>query len=74
MSRFPGFDARIDRFIAGEASVEDPRELKWLLCGDCRFFTPGEDEDLECGCYRILVTLLEKGAIDPRGLADALRE
>ncbi len=74
MSGFPGFNARIGRFLRGEASIEDAQEFKRLLCCDCEFFTPGEDEELECGCYHILLRPLETGTIDLEALADALRE
>lgn len=74
MSRFPGFNSRIGRFLSGEASAGDEGELKRLFCSDCEFFTPGEDEELECGCYHILRTLLDKGMVDLAGLADALRD
>jgi hypothetical protein len=69
---FPGFEARIGPFLRGEMGVEDAEELKRLLCADCEFFTPGEDEELECGCYHILLRLLNKGHITLEQLADAL--
>jgi hypothetical protein len=52
----------------------DTEEFKRLVCADCEFFTPGEDEELECGCYHILVRLLEKRAVTLEQLADALKD
>ena len=74
MSEFPCFKDRVGPFLAGEFSLEDRTELKALLCADCEFFTSGEEEDLECGCYRILVRLLLGGYLTLEQLADALRE
>lgn len=72
MSDFPGFEARIGPFLRGEVGTENEEEFKRLLCADCEFFTPGEDEELECGCYHILVRLLSRGYITLEQLADAL--
>ena len=72
LSDFPGFEARIGPFLRGEVGTENEEEFKRLLCADCEFFTPGEDEELECGCYHILVRLLSRGYITLEQLADAL--
>lgn len=74
MGDFPGFEARIERFLRGELGRQDTDEFKRLLCSDCEFFTPGEDEELECGCYHILVRLIDKGCVTLEQLADALGE
>jgi len=72
MAGFPGFRSRVGPFLSGEVSMADEEEFKRLLCADCEFFTPGEDEELECGCYHILVRLLERGLITLEQLAGAL--
>ena len=69
---FPGFKSRVGPFLGGEMSMADEEEFKRLLCADCEFFTPGEDEELECGCYHILVRLLERKCITLEQLASAL--
>ena len=74
MNDFPGFKARIGPFLSGEMGMDNEEEFKRLLCADCEFFTPGEDEELECGCYHILVRLLSTGVITLEQLADALRK
>ena len=73
MSDFPGFEAMIGPFLCGELGIQDSEDFKRLLCADCEFFTPGEDEELECGCYHILVRLIEKGYVTLEQLSDALR-
>ena len=74
MVEFPGFKQRVGPFLRGELGMGDAEEFKRLICADCEFFTPGEDEELECGCYHILMRLLKKGRITLEQLADALRE
>ncbi len=72
MSDFPGFQSGVGPFLRGELGMQDSEEFKRLVCADCEFFTPGEDEELECGCYHILVRLLEKRAVTLEQIADAL--
>jgi hypothetical protein len=74
MGDFPGFEERVGPFLRGELGIGDEQEFKRLICADCEFFTPGEDEELECGCYHILVRLLRGGQITLEQLADALRQ
>ena len=42
-----------------------------LICGHCDFYKES-DKDLECGAYKILKGLLEKGVITPEEINDAL--
>ena len=42
-----------------------------LICKRCEFYKES-DKDLECGAYKILKGLLEKGAITPEEIEDAL--
>lgn len=74
MVEYPGFEARLGKFLSGEIRVEDEGEFKRLLCADCEFFTPGEDEELACSCYKMLSRLIKKGCITLEQLSDALGE
>lgn len=75
MGRFARFQSRVKPFLEGELTMEDDAdEFKRLICADCEFFTPGEDEELECGCYHILMRLIEKGRVTLEQLADDLEE
>ena len=51
----------------------DKESLIDLICKHCDFYKESE-KDLECGAYKILKKLLEKGAITPEEMTDALRE
>jgi len=44
-----------------------------LICKHCEFYKESE-KDLECGAYKILKGLLEKGAITPEEIEDVLRK
>jgi hypothetical protein len=51
----------------------DKGALIKLICHHCEFYKES-DKDLECGAFRILRALLNKGVITPREIEDALRE
>ena len=40
-----------------------------LICKNCEFYKESE-KDLECGAYKILKALLEKGLITPEQIKD----
>ena len=44
-----------------------------LICRHCQFYKDS-DKDLECGAFKILKELLEKGVITPEEIVDVLRE
>ena len=45
-------------------------ELTILICSDCPFYKEGQDEELECGAYNMLVHLLRKKVLS---VGDILR-
>ena len=51
----------------------DKESLIQLICKQCEFYKES-DKDLECGAYKILKGLLEKGIITPEQVEDALRK
>jgi hypothetical protein len=51
----------------------DKDSLIHLICKHCEFYKESE-KDLECGAYKILKGLLEKGAITPEEIEDVLRK
>ena len=53
--------------------VLDKDSLVHLICKHCDFYKDS-DKDLECGAYRILKGLLEKGVITPEQIFDASRQ
>ena len=48
----------------------DKEMLVNLICKCCDFYKDS-DKDLECGAYKILQGLLEKGRITPKDVQDA---
>jgi hypothetical protein len=51
----------------------DKESLINLICKHCEFYKES-DKDLECGAYKILKGLLERGAITPDEIEDVLRK
>jgi hypothetical protein len=51
----------------------DKDALIKLICHHCEFYKES-DKDLECGAFKILKALLNKGVITPKEIEDALRE
>jgi hypothetical protein len=51
----------------------DKESLIRLICGHCEFYKES-DKNLECGAYKILKGLLEKGTITPEEIEDVLRK
>lgn len=74
MGDFPGFEEKVGVFLSGELDVDDSPEFKRLLCSDCDFFTPGEDEDMECACFHIMELLIRRGYLTLEQLSDALKD
>jgi hypothetical protein len=59
--------------IGGIGMALDKESLVHLICKRCDFYKES-DKDLECGAYKILKGLLEKGLITPEQIIDASRE
>lgn len=52
-------------------TILDKESLIDLICKQCEFYKESE-KDLECGAFKILKGLLEKGVITPEEIKDAL--
>ena len=50
----------------------DKELLIELICKHCEFYKES-DKDLECGAFKILKQLLEKGVITPEEVRNAFR-
>ncbi len=59
--------------MVGFAMVMDKETLVHLICKHCDFYKES-DKDLECGAYKILKGLLEKGVITPEQVLGATPE
>jgi hypothetical protein len=51
----------------------EKKSLVALICRHCQFFKDS-DKDLECGAFKILKGLLEKGVITPEEITDVIRK
>ena len=52
--------------------ILEKESLVQLICRHCEFFKES-DKDLECGAFKILKGLLEKGIITPEEIVDVLK-
>ncbi len=68
---FPHCARKARAVAAGEAGLDGYGDLRELLCGDCEFYDPEEDEELECSSFKLLRRLLEMGRLRAEDLLDA---
>jgi len=57
---------------AGHLMILEKESLVHLICRHCEFFKES-DKDLECGAFKILKGLLDKGIITPEEIKDVLQ-
>jgi hypothetical protein len=53
--------------------ILEKESLVDLICRHCQFYKDS-DKELECGAFKILKRLLEKGMITPEEIIDVIRE
>lgn len=70
---FASFLAKAAEFGTCDGSRLSSAQLVELLCSDCQFYHPDEDEQLECGAFKILSRMIKRGAVSIDQIADALR-
>lgn len=70
MDEFPHIATEADRLRSLSPPLS-PEQTVDLLCGDCPFYHPEREEQLECGSFRILRRLLEKGTVTAEEIVDA---
>lgn len=61
---FPHMSEQAQRLSGLTAPLTDEEAVE-LLCGDCPFYHPDREEQLECGSFLILKRLLERGVLTP---------
>jgi len=59
------------KYRRGLTMALDKESLINLICTRCEFYKES-DKDLECGAFKILKRLLEKGKVTPEEIEDAL--
>jgi hypothetical protein len=52
--------------------ILEKESLVHLICRHCEFYKES-DKDLECGAFKILKRLLEKGVVTPENIIDVLQ-
>ena len=73
MSDFPKLCAAASRLpLEPGAELADP-DIVRIACSDCPFYKEGEDEELECGAFRLLRHLLRKRVLTVQAILDAVR-
>lgn len=73
MSRFPKLCAAADRLPLAAAAELADADIVRIACSDCPFYKEGEDEELECGAFRLLRHLLRRKVLTVQAVLDAVR-
>ena len=73
MTGFPKLCAAASRLpLDPEVDLADA-DIVRIACSDCPFYKEGEDEELECGAFRLLRHLLRTKVLTVRAVLDAVR-
>jgi hypothetical protein len=71
---FPKLCSKIDLLSQKTDGELGDEEMTILICSDCPFYKEGQDEELECGAYHLLVHLIRKKVLKVRDILDAVRD
>ena len=71
---FPGLRKAAGPLVSGEGREPTDEELTRIICSDCPFYREGEEEELECGAYRLLELLLRNGELSVAQLLRAVED
>lgn len=69
---FPNFIARAAQMTQAKHGKMDREELVGLICADCDFYDPDEEEELECSAFKLASYMFEEGMVRPQDVADRL--
>jgi hypothetical protein len=73
VSDFPKLCAAARLLPTDPDAVPGDADLVRLICSDCPFYKEGEDEELECGAFRLLRHLLRARVLTVQAILDAVR-
>ena len=73
MSGFPKLCAAAARLPLDPGAALSDADVVRIACSDCPFYKEGEDEELECGAFRLLRHLLRTKVLTVRAVLDAVR-
>lgn len=63
---------RIAREVLEGKRQLDEGTFREMLCSDCPFYHPEDEENLECGCFVLLKDLIQRGGMDLRRALESL--
>ena len=73
MTAFPKLCAAAGRLpLDPDAALSDADVVR-IACSDCPFYKEGEDEELECGAFRLLRHLLRTKVLTVQAVLGAVR-
>lgn len=73
MSGFPKLCAAA-RLLPREADAAlGDADIVRIACSDCPFYKEGEDEELECGAFRLLRRLLLRKVVTVQAILEAVQ-
>ena len=73
MSGFPKLCAAAGALPADPGAALADADIVRIACSDCPFYKEGEDEELECGAFRLLRHLLRRKVLTVQAILDAVR-
>lgn len=71
--RFPKIRARAQEYLRHPEACLTPEGMVTFICHDCPFWHD-EEENYECGAFRLLKALLEKGVVSVEQIVRAATE
>jgi hypothetical protein len=70
---FPKLCAAAARLPADPGAELADADVVRIACSDCPFYKEGEDEELECGAFRLLRHLLRRKVLTVQAILPAVR-
>jgi len=70
---FPKLCAAAARLPLEPGAAPSDADIVRIACSDCPFYKEGEDEELECGAFRLLRHLLRRKVLTVREILEAVR-
>lgn len=77
MSPTAGFEnfVRVANELAGAKIGKPSREdIVRLVCGDCEFYDPDEEEELECAAFKLVTFIFENELVKPANVAGLISQ
>ena len=73
MSEFPKLCAAARLLPADPDAALADADIVRIACSDCPFYKEGEDEELECGAFRLLRHLLRRKVLTVQAIVAAVQ-